>query len=203
MVKIIEAPEPRKLSADELRRVGVPYTSVERELVPSSAREDITKYLDNRQEMMAKGWGMIFAGPKGAGKTAAACGVLMHLRAYNYTCTFIPFLQLREAAKGYDRFDDDTTVLQRCMKVDVLCIDDLNSDSLNDKFFGRSQLKSLLSVRRNWRRPTIATTPEKISDADSPFHWLLDEMRDVWVPVYFKPERVPGQELFSYFGKEI
>jgi hypothetical protein len=71
------------------------------------------------------------------------------------------------------------------MTVDVLCLDDVTQEVLRDRIFGASQLKNLIRLRHDWRRPTILTTSADLRkvkrDEDlASFRFLVDSLSHCW-----------------------
>ena len=160
MVYINESEKFRKLGPADYRLMNLPPKFIRAKLnkINSEYRKSIQNYIDNRIDLVGRGVGLIIYGPHLVGKTSAASVLLKALRAKAYKCFFISGVELISANIEKTRFDENASIYQRCLDVDVLCIDNLTSEDLSNPYYGLRQFSHLIRYRSDWERPTFITT---------------------------------------------
>lgn len=170
MARIIEQAKPRKLTKQDYQRMNLPpkYWDAKSSLIHKSAKGSVLRYLKARTKMMNLGVGLLLFGGKSSGKSSIAAGTLKTVVAWGYTGYWTDLLELREAVKNYHRYDDDQSIMQRCMRVHFLVVDDVSPKNIWDRGFGDSQLLSLLRHRHSYQLPTVVTTPARFNEESLP-----------------------------------
>lgn len=201
MVDIIEHETPRKLGERDFRLMNLPRNSWGSRLrrVHVSAQSDIRNYVERRKQVMSNGWGLLIAGEPGSGKTSIVSGILKVMNAYGYSAYYTTPLQLKEAQLNHVMYDDHTSLLRRCMEVDILALDEIGVETARDPIVGPGPITQLIRYRRDQRRPTLAVIPvDPEGDLDSveSFRYLLD-LHGVWVVVRVLGQHEPEEMIRS------
>jgi DNA replication protein DnaC len=111
------------------------------------------------------GAGLTFTGPRGTGKTFAACCVLKDLIKLGHHVYFVSFADLVDAFAGAYKDDGLRTVLERRMKrAELLVIDEVRSDKRNTEGFLAHGLDSIIRFRTGNLLPTFVTTNMMTAD---------------------------------------
>jgi DNA replication protein DnaC len=138
--------------------VGRRYWHVELAKIDPSFdyRETISKYIEKVREHVLAGRGLLFHGEYAGGKTSAAVIVAKAVVMHGGTVYFIEVPELSDVKIGTRPFDENTTIWERMMKVDVLILDDIGSE------YGTPWSKQLVErasrLRANAKKPIIGTT---------------------------------------------
>lgn len=123
-----------------------------------SPRKVCEKYLDALPEMMAAGHGLLLWGDNGRGKTCMAAVIGKEARRQGHTVLFLEAASLKTVVVSNDAFDDDQTVWERALSVDLLILDDLGKGVQDSKGFGERLLDELIRFRAAHAKPIIITT---------------------------------------------
>lgn len=108
---------------------------------------------------------LLLFGGVGVGKTGLAWGIVRELCERGRSATLVNFrLLLHELREGI-RQDAPNTLISRCRRVEVLCLDDLGAERATD--FARDSLATLVEYRYGASLPTIVTSnydPGKLAE---------------------------------------
>lgn len=150
----------RELTERDLVRMSVPkrhWPASFRE-ISEEPRAIVEKYLDKFEEFMGKGVGMLFWGPNGLGKTAAAVVVGKEARRRGKTVLFIESADLKRCVIEKVAFDEDSSVWERARSVDLLILDDIGKGVQDSTGFGARVLDELVRHRNARLKATFLTT---------------------------------------------
>lgn len=145
------------------------------ERVPGSFDDDIypdsepskqcKAYVENFQEMKAKGYGLLLYGTPDQGKTFLAECIARELVECGVNCKFVTAAQvIWEAQK---RFGSDYDPLETLPTCDLLILDDLGAE--RDTSFANETIQQLIDIRYSAKRPLIVTSnisPKDMSKSD-------------------------------------
>lgn len=178
----ISPPDRRKpVPAKLLRAAGFPrrYWTATVDLIrPDSARSAVSDYMLDIQQMFEEGMGLLFHGPHGTGKTAAACLVLAEVMSRSANTTYFSMMsQIDWLARNRNSANENGVPYW-----DILCqapfvvIDDVGAQrdvDWNDAWF-----EEVVRSRYHDNCPTILTSnfaPEKLYER---YKWLEGVLRD-------------------------
>ena len=151
----------RKLDPlSDRRRINCPPQLWDTKLaqVHESLRPSLERYIEHYDEAAREGIGWLLVGDAGVGKTAAATILLRNARSLGYTAYFTTVWSLCDEMRKKGMFDLDTSVLERCVEVDCLVLDDLRAEDLSNFTLGKRGLEGLIVERRDRGRVTIVTS---------------------------------------------
>lgn len=141
--------------------IGKRYWGATLQSLPSeSAHGRATqRYVEQFDEMYAKGAGLYLWGANSTGKTYTACSVLKEIQMRGYSTYCVMADKLRSIYIDKDMFDPDMSIVQRVESVDVLLIEDLGKE-YTGKGSGWAELcfENLLRTRTRELKPTLITT---------------------------------------------
>jgi DNA replication protein DnaC len=138
--------------------VGRRYWHVELAKIDPSFdyRETISKYIEKVREHVLAGRGLLFHGEYAGGKTSAAVIVAKAVVMHGGTVYFIEVPELSDVKIGTRPFDENTTIWERMMKVDVLILDDIGSEYGTP--WSKQLVERAIRLRANAKKPIIGTT---------------------------------------------
>lgn len=167
-----------------------------------SLKKTIEKFMNSLEVMRKKGYGFVFSGPNGTGKTFFGCKIIIYALRKGYTVHYIMFYDFIEMLK---EFDDDFvySVIDEMLAVDFLFIDELGKEYKTSQFV-LTNLEKLLKNRRSKKKPTIFATnmtQEEIRKKYGPSVESLVESRNLFlsfagVPDKRKRNDIPGLKKF-------
>lgn len=162
MTFIDQTRPPRDLTPHDMKRmrIGKRYWTCRHELIPDDFKYGrvIRRFLDDLKENVEAGYGILFYGDFASGKTAAATIIAKATVAYGGTALFIPVPTLTDTKIGKVMFDDEETMWERIMSVDVLILDEIGAE--HGKDWGL--LERIVRERHNECKSTIGTTNQKL-----------------------------------------
>lgn len=173
----------RKLTREDPVRSNLPkalwHTKVDGIQDPK-VREVVRGYIENIQDRMTHGDGLIITGDEGVGKSGVAALIVKAAIRWNYSAYFITHGEMQLLLEKDREFADGMTILERVETVDLLVLDNFNNDLLNDKrfsAFSATDLEKIIARRVGDRRTTILTT--RFSAANFREHDELIRLRSV------------------------
>ena len=141
-----------------IMNIGSKYWDVSLSKIKETTHKAVvSRYALKIEYVRSKGIGLYLCGDNRSGKTSIAVAILKEARRQKYTCYFITAVELRDAYYDKTMFEEDVTVIQRCIGVDFLVIDDFGKE-LTKSQHGERKLEDLIRQRCNNLRPTILTT---------------------------------------------
>jgi len=167
----------RKLDAEDLRRMNLPeeFWRTRVDQAPEAVRPAVARYLRRIDQMAQQGVGLFVTGKSGVGKSAIAALVVKEARSRGYTAYYTSFWELREMVRSKIMFDDETSMLGRCQRVDVLVLDGMREEDAQEKWFGLKEAAELVRYRGNKHLVTLITTQLGFKELKRfPFRSLLD-----------------------------
>jgi hypothetical protein len=144
------------------------------DLVASSVRDSLSRYLFRLDENVSRGTGLLVTGDVGVGKTSIASLVAKEVRSRGYTVYFTTVWELAVTVRSRVMFEDNVSVLDRAKDVDLLVLDDLSKDDARDPLFGLRGIEGLLVYRAGHNKPTVITSKESSVDLEKHFRSVLD-----------------------------
>jgi DNA replication protein DnaC len=130
----------------------------------------VGRYVQKIHEVMSRGFGLLFWGANGTGKTSAAVVCMKQARRHSFTCLFIRAADLLKSDVNKTFFDSSRvqTVYERARTVDLLVIDDLGKEGHPGSGYmagyATDLFEDLVRDRSSRLRATIFTT--NMSPAD-------------------------------------
>jgi len=150
----------RKLkSADMIQmRVGRRFWSVSRSKIPDHLlyRKAIESYISELLTNVSEGRGILFSGKHGSGKTASAVILAKAVESHYGSALFVSADEVQSLIIEKTMFDEDQTLLQRLLDVDLLIIDDLGEEHIRE--FSKSVVERIIRTRSNNLKSIIGTT---------------------------------------------
>jgi len=156
----------RKLDEVDMKRMQIPaeYWFMRVDHVSDKVRPRVERFLGMIEEAIAKGTGLLIHGSPGVGKTTIAALIAKEARSRRRTVLFTRIWQLREMIRSKVFFDDDASMMDRAMEVDVLILDDFRELDIKERFLGATDIEQLSRTRTSNGKLTVITT--RISSAD-------------------------------------
>jgi len=152
--------EPRKLEWVELDYMGLPRRlwRMSAARIPESVQAPYRRFLKGLWEHMEKGPTLLLSGPQGVGKSAMASLACRRARTFDKTVHFFRVWELRHLRREGEKFDTEQTLLARCRDVELLVLDDVTQEDLDDRYYGGSEMLSLVKQRSMNMGTTLLTT---------------------------------------------
>lgn len=158
-----------ELSEEEMEWMRLPrrFWSIRPDMIEAGMMRTKTMAFISKLEMaIENGYGLIFCGPNGVGKTSAAVSILMEARRQTFKVLFMEAAKIKAHAIDRDRFDDRLTMWQYAHSCDLLLLDDVGKGTTDGKGFGEGLLDELLRHRSANLRSTLLTTNLPITNLD-------------------------------------
>jgi len=150
--------------------------------VAESVRGTVFNYLSNTDKMLERGAGFLLTGDAGVGKTAIAALICKEVRATGNTAYFTSVWELREGTRSKLLFDGEMSLLDRCLNVDVLVLDNLCAEDAKENYnLPPRSIIELLSLRGSRKRASILTTQLDIAGLRQHFPGLLEAVQGYMV----------------------
>lgn len=176
------------------QRLSVSHANLIRSLIPDSFwdvsleaipdgiayKEIIRKYIENLDDHVRDGVGLVLAGPHGSGKTSAAVIIAKEVLARGGSCRFVTEDKLVGAVINKEREDEDWTFERRVRETMMLVLDDLGMVPLSG---GANIVERVMNERLQYARPTIITMNLGPGEFDSRYPALSERIkgRMLWV----------------------
>ena len=158
----------RKLTEEDLNRMRVPcrYWYVQPDQVSDesgkdggvSARAVTLTYLNRIIDMRRNGSGLLLWGVNGTGKTGMAVVIAKEFRRRGFPVLFAEAADLKRLVVSHEMFDEDQTLWDRALNVDVLVLDDVGKGVIDTTEFGIRLIDELIRHRNANKLVTIMTT---------------------------------------------
>ncbi len=175
----------RDLRGDDLVRMRIPkrHWTVKFDSIPDvetdggvSSRQVVKRYIENLSEMYSGGRGLLLFGKNGTGKTSMAVLIGKEYRRRGYTVLFMEAADLKRLVIDKEHFDEDETVWERAMSVDVLIIDDFGKGIADRTGFGARLWDELIRGRNSRKLVTFITTNAHPDDMCEELDLLVSTM---------------------------
>lgn len=151
--------EKKRRRIEEFRRIGIPGKELRKCTFEADDgyNPELTKialnYVDNFQEMMSAGKGILFYGDVGTGKTFTAAAIANALIDKGYKCFVTNFSTIINTLSG---MFDKQEYIDRLNSYALLIIDDLAAE--RSTAYGNEIVHSIIDNRCNVGLPMIVTT---------------------------------------------
>lgn len=119
-------------------------------------KETISKFINKIGDHIRNGRGLLFYGELSTGKSGSAVIVAKAVVCYGGTAFFIPMPELSDQKIERRIFEDEVTVWQRMIDVDLLILDDVGAEK--ESSWARSLFERIVRIRSNSCKSTIYTT---------------------------------------------
>jgi DNA replication protein DnaC len=181
----------RKVTHADFSRVNLPkeFWGARTDRIQMEAVRDLVlRYRKNIREMIRTGSGLMFAGPPGVGKTAAAACILKEAISAGFSCYFVTHSELKdlrfeERPSLFGSGADGVTVRRKIDIAQLIVIDGFNDPFYTDKVFGPLQLEELLIRRNSQKLSTLMTGRSSSTLKQEKFAELLDVVSQAMFPV--------------------
>ena len=204
-----EASGARGVTRADMERARIPrrYWDVKLSAVLDSMpyKQPFKTYLRDIDSLINKGIGLyLYSTEPSTGKTSLAVLALKRAMEMRHTVLFVRLPEFRLDVFGKEQFDEDSTVLDRARKVDLLVMDEVNSGSAMDgKYIGNIVLE-LVQHRSQHMLPTIITTdipPGSVSTEFSPY--MVGLMQESFIPLDIVGESAGGMNWRAFKSAEL
>jgi len=181
----------RKVTHADLSRVnlGKEFWGVRTDRIQmTTVRDLVFRFRKNIREMISTGSGLMFSGPPGVGKTAAAACVLKEAISAGYGAYFVTHGELKDlrfekTPSLFGSGADGVTVRRKIDIVQLLVLDGFNDSFFTDNVFGPLQLEELLIRRNSQKLSTLMTARSASTLKQEKFSDLLDIVSQAMFPV--------------------
>jgi len=186
---------PRRFWPESGDGVGISFQNISE----GRHKEAVRNYLRKLPEMLDKGYGILFFGESGVGKTSLSCLIAHEARRYDATVFYVRSFTLRDAVIQGRIWDENITVEERANRVDLLIIDDMGKEHVEGgKGWSSSFFEDLIRVRSDNLRSTIIAS--SLSEEEY-FNVYKDGMRSAMKESIW-PIAIVGENLKVKFGFE-
>ena len=121
------------------------------------AFQAVKKYVDNFEEYMVSGTGLIISGNCGVGKTHLAAGISQELNSKGFSTIFGTLISLMDRIKKtYNQGQDDSKIFYDYCNVDLLIIDDLGKEKVTEWLL--EKFWSIVNHRYENNKPIVITS---------------------------------------------
>jgi DNA replication protein DnaC len=180
----------RKVTHADLSRVnlGREFWGVKTDRIQmQTVRDLVLRYRKNIREMISTGSGLMFSGPPGVGKTAAAACILKEAISAGYGAYFVTHSELKDlrfekTPSLFGSGSDGVTVRRKIDTAQLLILDGFNDPFFTDNVFGPLQLEELLVRRNSQKLSTIMTARSASTLKQEKFADLLDVISQAMFP---------------------
>jgi len=153
--------------------------------VKLSPKGFVRRYLDSFSDNIAGGVGLILWGNNGRGKTAIAAVIAKWARRFGHLVMFVEAAELKRCTIEKVRFDEESTIWERALSVDVLILDDLGKGVQDRTGFGARLMDELIRHRSANRRVTIMTTNLNPQDLRAELkHSTAETLKECAIPFF-------------------
>lgn len=181
---------PEKLKDRKLKDVSAAVYSPEGKKTFIIACKDIKFYLDNLDEMMAKGKGLyLYSDTKGSGKTNLAAAIGNELISREIGAMFMTSISILDAIKdswGKEEYTE-RELLDRLFTIPVLIIDDFGAENksrwVNERFY------QIINERYVNGRPVIFTSNLSLDNKEYDGR-ITDRIKEMCFVIDFPEESV-------------
>lgn len=125
---------------------------------PMSAKGVAKKYLKDLENMKEEGYGILFGGPPGPGKTTIAVIILKYLLRAGWTVWMTSLGEIVESIQTSWDKNEHSDFLEKCREVDFLLIDDVGKEHKGPSGFSATVFDNLIRHRVQHRMPIFLTT---------------------------------------------
>ena len=201
----------RQLTKKSMERMHLPkrfWCSEYNRISEGAHRVAATRYIEQVDIAMERGYGMILWGDNSVGKTAIAAVLMKEVRRRGYIALFTTASQFISSVIQRVEYDDAHTVQQRCHSVDLLVIDDLGKESsvsASKKDVMESMIENLIRFRSSNLKSTIITSnidPSVIRGRYSDSMWKIMKESNAIIKVVGPSQReIEKQDLIQFFTR--
>ena len=154
----------RIASESPLYDAGYDSYIFERDVAPDSlASKQSRAFVEHWEGMEKEGFGLLFAGPLGTGKSYYAACIVNALRAKGVVAMIVTTSRLINAVQSAKNPQE---VIDGLNKFQLVALDDLGAERNTD--YAVEQLENFVNVRSLRKKPLIVTTNLLRKDMDSP-----------------------------------
>ena len=175
--------DTRKQSECNYQSDGIPkrYRNVTMEYivnrgVPEQSKQNVAdaqRYIDNLEDNLQNGYGMVMRGNVGTMKTTLAIAIMRAVIANGRNAYFIPMANLMD--RLFSGTPDERSKLeQKLQTVSLLVIDDLGMEY--DKGWVTAKIRAIINNRYNEEKSTIITTNLEKDINDRYVNGMLDRI---------------------------
>lgn len=182
-----------RLTQSHIDRMRIPqrFWFVERGNIIQEVRGIIDKYIQNLDENLDKGEGLLMWGTNGTGKTSAAVFIALEVRRRGATAFCVTAERLRSSVLEREMFDDSQSIMERARAVDFLIIDDLGKEHPGETGFTERLFENLLRERSARKQTTVITTNLSVEKLQASYiHSMIEVMRETLYPLCFEGENL-------------
>lgn len=164
----------------------------------------LSKFLDQLDDMLSRGIGLYLWGDYSVGKSSCAAIIAKQVIARGGTALFVSADDLKDLYINETPFDEDYTMVERLLRVDLLIIDNVGEEP--DREYSGSRIVRIVRARVDDRKMTIITTNLKKADVQARYgDKLLEVMCGSMMPVEMRGKnwrRDMGVKLTEWFEHE-
>jgi len=179
-----------RLTADHFLLMRIPrrFWEVKFDQIEPHLQGIIRNYLQNLDDMLDSGSGLLLAGENGVGKTSAACFVAREVRRTGASVFMITAAGLIESVIEKAEVEDGL-VIDRARSVDFLLLDDLGKEHAGKSQFADRVLENLIRERSAAHLTTFVTTNMSIEKLSERYKIsMLEVMKETVLPVKVEGE---------------
>lgn len=166
-----------------LMRIPKRFWTVTFAQIESDLQEIVRNYLNNMDQMLDEGHGLLFWGENGRGKTSAAAFVAREVRRTGASVLMVTSASLIESVIEKTEVEEGL-LLDRARSVDFLLLDDLGKEHSTKTGFSERALENLFRDRSSSHLTTFVTTNMSFDGLIQRYKKsMLEVMKEILLPV--------------------
>ena len=177
------------MTAEHLEWMRLPLRFWESSLaeIDPSLQPIIIKYLQQLDEHLDNGEGLLLWGANGGGKTSAASVVAKEVRRTGASVLYVTSERLRQSVLEKTEFADDQLLIERARQVDFLMLDDLGKEHSGQTGFSERLFEDLIRERSAEKKATFITTNQDTKEIVERYKVsMVEVLKETVVPVHVK-----------------
>ena len=175
--------ELRKLSLIDEKMKGVTFSTYQQTADNLKALNIAKRYVENFDEMLKRGQGLLFWGDVGTGKSHTAAAIANELLNRQISVVMTSFIKLLSNIGNFDKESND--YIDSLNKAKLLVIDDLGAERGTD--FALEKVYDIIDSRYRTGKPIILTTNLRLPDMqncdDIRYNRIYDRIFEMCYPV--------------------
>lgn len=198
----------KKLTVDDIERARIPkrfWTVSFRKIADCDYKLKIKNYALKIEDMIKDGIGLfIYSKENSTGKTSIAVVIVKQALKIKKTALFVRADELKDAKISHKVFDEESSLIDRALKVDLLVIDDADKEYKGGSNYAGTLVETIIRDRSQRKMATIITsnrTPGEIAEIYT--RDLAELLTECMIPIKIVGESEGGVNWRKKIASEI